>query len=308
MAEEFSWRELLLIGGALKAGLFQAFSKKEYSAQELAGNLNYSPRAVEIVLEALTSLKYLKKAHSHFSLTKKSELLFIDEEADEYCVGSVMHSLRLINNWLSLDKAIITGKSQSSRRSPEELSYFVESMHEGARKGAKEVVAKVLKSNKKAANLLDLGGGPGTYSKEFADKGIEVTLLDIAPVIDIVEPDLKKFRNIKLVKGDFHQELPDGSFDIVLMANITHIYNPEKNIELFSRAKKILSETGVLAVVDFVRGISPSAELFAVNMLINTAGGGTWTQDQYRRWLREAGLKLESVTALKRGNTLLIAK
>jgi SAM-dependent methyltransferase len=308
MANDLGWRELLLIGGSLKAGLFQALAKKEYSASELADNLNYSPRAVKITLEALASLGYLNNSQSNYSLTQKSRKLFIDKQADEYCVGSVMHSLRLINNWLKLDQAIITGKSQSSARSAEELSYFIDSMNEGARKGATEVVSKVLAYNKGAKNLLDLGGGPGTYSKEFAEKGLEVTLLDTAAVIDIVEKDLKNYRNIRLGRGDFHRELPPGEFDIVLMANITHIYNPDKNVALFEKAKKSLSNSGILAIVDYARGISPGAELFAVNMLVNTAGGGTWTEEQYRRWLGEAGLKTVLASGLKKSQTLIIAK
>lgn len=303
------WRELLLIGGSVKAGLFKALDGKEYSTSEMADNLNYSPRALEIVLEALKSLGYLKKVHSHYSLTEKSRGHFVDKQSNDYCVGSVMHSLRLINNWLKLDQAIITGKSQSSARSSEELSFFVGAMHEGSVKKAKEVVKKVLSVKKDTKKLLDLGGGPGSFAKGFADKNIEVTMMDTPAVVDLVLPELKKHRNIKVVKGDFHKELPQGKYDVILMSNICHIYNPEKNIELFARAKKSLYNHGVLVIVDFVRHISPGAELFAVNMLVNTAGGGTWTKDQYHRWLREAGLRLAFLMKLGEGDqALMIAK
>lgn len=309
MAKELGWRELLLIGGALKAGLFQALVNKECSANELADNLNYSPRAVEIVLEALKSSGYLKRSHSHYRLTKKSINLFINKESDEYSVGSVMHSLRLINNWLKLDEAIITGKSQSSARSPEELSFFIEAMNEGAAKKAQEVALKVISAKKDARNLLDLGGGPGSYAKEFANRGLEVTLVDTQAVIGLVRQELSKHRNIKIVSGDFNQQLPSGKYDIVLLANITHIYKPDKNIALFKRAKDSLSNGGILAIVDLVRGISSDADLFAVNMLVNTAGGGTWTKNQYNRWLMEAGLKLSSFHKIKNGsNALMIAR
>jgi predicted nucleotide-binding protein (sugar kinase/HSP70/actin superfamily) len=29
--------------------------------------------------------------------------------------------------------------------------------------------------------------------------------------------------------------------------------------------------------------------MFAVNMLASTQGGGTWTEEQYRNWLKDAG-------------------
>lgn len=33
----------------------------------------------------------------------------------------------------------------------------------------------------------------------------------------------------------------------------------------------------------------PLAEMFAVNMLANTDGGNTYTEEQYREWLKDAG-------------------
>lgn len=44
-----------------------------------------------------------------------------------------------------------------------------------------------------------------------------------------------------------------------------------------------------MAVQDFVRGVSPRADMFGVNMLVNTPGGGAWTMDQYSEWISGAG-------------------
>ena len=45
----------------------------------------------------------------------------------------------------------------------------------------------------------------------------------------------------------------------------------------------------MVAIEDFVRGRSPYAGMFAVNMLAATERGGTWTEAQYREWLSDAG-------------------
>lgn len=43
--------------------------------------------------------------------------------------------------------------------------------------------------------------------------------------------------------------------------------------------------------VDMIRGTNPFAAVFGVNMLINTANGGTWTLDQYTDWLAGSGFE-----------------
>jgi predicted nucleotide-binding protein (sugar kinase/HSP70/actin superfamily) len=45
----------------------------------------------------------------------------------------------------------------------------------------------------------------------------------------------------------------------------------------------------MVAIEDFVRARSPYIEMLAVNMIADTQNGGTWTQEQYRKWLKDAG-------------------
>ena len=75
-------------------------------------------------------------------------------------------------------------------------------------------------------------------------------------------------------------------FDIVFMGNITHIYSEDVNRSLLMRVSRLLNKGGMVAIEDFVRARSPYADMFAVNMLANTQGGGTWTEKQYRKWLK----------------------
>jgi len=91
------------------------------------------------------------------------------------------------------------------------------------------------------------------------------------------------------VPGDFTEEVFSGQFNLTFLGNICHIYGEEENLLLFKRVHDSLQEGGRIAILDFVRGVSPRAELFGVNMLANTKTGGTWTLDQYTNWLKVAG-------------------
>jgi hypothetical protein len=48
---------------------------------------------------------------------------------------------------------------------------------------------------------------------------------------------------------------------------------------------------GLIAIRDFVRGISKGTALFAVNMLAITQLGNTYSEDEYREWLSAAGFE-----------------
>jgi hypothetical protein len=67
------------------------------------------------------------------------------------------------------------------------------------------------------------------------------------------------------------------------------MYGPEENRALFARMRRSLVPGGLLVVREFVRGLGEDAALFAANMLVLTARGGTYTAEEYERWLLEAG-------------------
>ncbi len=64
-----------------------------------------------------------------------------------------------------------------------------------------------------------------------------------------------------------------------------------------------------VALREFVGGISEDAALFAVNMLVLTAGGGTYTREEYEGWLTGAGFDgVEVVPVPGRGTHLIFAR
>ena len=112
---------------------------------------------------------------------------------------------------------------------------------------------------------------------------------------------------VESVGGDFLEALPPGPFDVVFCGNICHIYGPDQNRALFGRIGSVLRPGGRLAILDFLTGVSPDAAVFAVNMLVNTEGGGVWSAEEYRAWLGEAGLDLVDWVPIE-GRTQLILR
>ncbi|MCZ7400802.1 MAG: methyltransferase [Candidatus Methanoperedens sp.] len=283
--------KIILLGSALKTGLFSSLTEKK-DIPSLAQELGADERALYIVLEALCAMGYVEKKKDGYIIADRARPLFIDGGKD-YVGGYLPHTLNKLNAWLELPQ-IIKGE-KTGRRKPDNISIFMKAMASTPEEDIQEIVSNCLDKKKDAKTVLDLGGGPGKYSKVFVNRGLKAVLLDTPETIDYVssEFELADISNLTLKKGDFTEDEFvnefEELFDIVFMGNISHIYSEDVNRSLLMRVSRLLNKEGMVAIEDFVRGRSPYAEMFAVNMLANTEGGGTWTERQYRKWLKDAG-------------------
>ena len=149
-----------------------------------------------------------------------------------------------------------------------------------------------------AKKLLDIGGASGSYTEAFlkASPDMEATLFDLPSVIKIAQKrlaDTDLLDRITFVAGDFYKdELPAGH-DLALLSAIIHQNSPEQNIELYGKIYRALQPWGRLIIRDHV--MSPdhtqpvSGAIFAVNMLVGTPGGRTYSFEEIKPSLESAG-------------------
>jgi SAM-dependent methyltransferase len=87
--------------------------------------------------------------------------------------------------------------------------------------------------------------------------------------------------------------LEAGKYDLVLLAAICHMFSPEENKQLIERAYAALAPKGRLVISDFVLEADKTAPrfaaLFALNMLVGTRAGSSYSEPEYAAWLKEAG-------------------
>ena len=201
--------------------------------------------------------------------------------------------MNILKSWLELPD-IIRGKRPEKEPVRRDIPVFMDAMASRPDSIAKEAVSHILMRKKDARNVLDLGGGPGKYSKVFVERGLRAVIFDTEEVIDYVSTgfNLNQIEDLTLVKGDFTKDIKTyihEKFDIVFMGNICHIYSQNNNRKLIRQVHDLLNRKGIIAIEDFVRGRSPHAQIFAVNMLANSEEGNTWSEEQYREWLKDGG-------------------
>jgi hypothetical protein len=98
---------------------------------------------------------------------------------------------------------------------------------------------------------------------------------------------------VTLTPGDFYRdELPSGH-DLAFVSAIIHQNSLEQNLSLFVKVFRSLNPGGRIIIRDHVmapdRTSPKDGAIFAVNMLLSTTGGNTYTFDEIKDGLTQAG-------------------
>jgi len=149
-------------------------------------------------------------------------------------------------------------------------------------------------------HLLDVGGASGTWTLAFlrAVPAAKATIFDLPDACEQARRRLagSEFANrVTLVAGDFYvDELPSGA-DFAWLSAICHQHSRADNRALFAKTCRALVPGGRIAIRDVVmepcRTEPLDGALFAINMLVNTDAGGTFTFEEYADDLRAAGFE-----------------
>jgi SAM-dependent methyltransferase len=307
----------LAVATAVDLGLLDELAERPGSAEDLSARLGFELRGTAALLGALEVMGVVRREAEGYRLTGSGRGHFVDAQTPDYQADSLRNWLKNVRRWaIEMPDAVRGSRADGPRdpargpRDPASLPGFMAAMANKPPDLVESVVEAVREAAPKARTLLDLGGGPGTFARAFARGGFSVTLVDRPEVLEYVGGayGLAEEPRIELLGGDFLEALPQGSWDVVMLANITHIYPKETNAALLRRAAGCVSRKGVLAVLDFVKGKSDFAALFAITMLLNTEGGGTYDLERYELWLEEAGLGDVRCVSVSEDTQLLIGR
>lgn len=284
------------IAAAFAAGVFRALADGPGSPEDVAEGADLDTRAVGIVLGALADAGLLEEEGGHYRPTPECRRSLCDPDSDDFVGGGLPLWLSNLEGWTRLPEVLRTGeplRSAGTVRDEESLRRFMAGMAAAPPARVEAIVDRCLERAEDAGRVLDVGGGPGHMARRFVERGLRATLFDTPETVDFVREEygLGRVDRLELVRGDFTTDpLPDGPFDVVLLSNVLHIYGPDDNRRLVAEAARVTAPGGVVAVQDFFRERSSRAARFALVMLMRTDGGDTYTEDEVRNWMEEAGL------------------
>jgi len=307
--------EANILMAALEFRVFTHLGKKRLTHATLAKKAGIQPEGAEALLNALASLGALKKAGNTFSNTPDSYKYFC-EHSPHYKRGTVFLRRENRDEWSDLISIIKNGRklSEVDNDDPKFREPFTHAMHERSSNFSKPL-AKFI-TRKPVGKLIDLGGGPGSYSAEILkiDKSAQAVLIDREASLKVAKTIIKKTSILKrftFIAGDLFKVSLGLETDTVLYSNILHIYSASENSRLFKRIHTSLKPGGRLILVDLFlkdnRTEPFDAALFSLTMLMFTATGRTYTFKETEGLLKMNGFGKFKRCELGQGNSVIEA-
>ncbi|MEN6376232.1 MAG: methyltransferase [Smithella sp.] len=297
LARQFMESRILL--SAAEMNIFSYLDGTPSTAKDLANRLQADLRSLTILLDALTAMDLLSKQEDMY-INATDAAPFLTDKGPRSVLPMLRHAAHLWESWSELTSKVkrhgLTAPPASSARNTDELNAFIGAMHVVGMPLARKIVTAVKPGP--ARNLIDVGGASGTYTIAFlkAAPKMKVTLFDRPAVIQLARDRLLEagmLDKVHLVPGDFYEDELPGGHDLAMLSAIIHQNSPEENIELFRKVLRAMVSGGRIIIRDHVmesdRTKPKDGAIFAVNMLVNTEGGSTYTFDEIRNWLMQAG-------------------
>ena len=255
-------------------------------------------------MNALVAFELLSKdAQGRYALTPESAAFLVSTKPSFQ--GGIFHhiSSQLVPRWLKLHELVRTGRPASAVNQQDDgakfFQQFVEDifpMSYGAAKALGEALR--LADAKRPVRVLDIATGSGVWGIALAQQSsqVSVTAVDWPDVLEVtrrVAATHKLQDRFRFVAGDLHDVDFGAGHDIATLGHILHSEGEARSRSMLKRIFAALAPGGTIAIAEFLanddRTGPPVAMIFAVNMLVNTDHGDTFTPGEIGNWLREAG-------------------
>ncbi len=288
----------MILGAAVQHRIFDLLEDGAKTAAEMSQANGASLRGVRSIMNALTGFGLLTKdANGRYALTPESAT-FLVRGKPAFIGGFMQHGSQLIPKWLQLGEIVQTGKAARSVNQEGEGSQFFQAFVEDLFPVSLPSAKTLAGSFPNAKRVLDLAAGSGVWSIPLAQNAtaVRVTAVDWAGVLPATRRMTERFGvadQYEFVAGDLREAAFGSGHDLAILGHILHSEGEKRSRELLGKVFRALAPGGTIAIAEFLanddRSGPPLAMLFAVNMLVNTDEGDTFTLPEISQRLREAG-------------------
>jgi hypothetical protein len=280
---------------AVSLDIFNTLERRPMPAEELAQNISTHPRSTEMLLGALCSLGFLEKEDDQYKNTALAKVFLVKDNS--YCQAQL---IKLYANgwdrWQRLEEVVRQG-------APKTESTVFDANQVRAMSNSGMVTAPLVAKNldlSRTRRILDVGGGPATYSIALAQghPDLQLTILELdaaAPVTQeyVSAAGMQDRITVKVgdyLKTDFGKA---NDYDMVLLSNILHSHSVDVCKSLLRKAFNCLGNEGQCVVNDFLLLDDKTgplySSLFGLNMLLSSAQGATYSRREITDMMQGEG-------------------
>ena len=299
----WSFAPPLIIEAAVQHGVFERLNHGPRTPAELAEETGVSVRGLTAILNVLVGLELLGREDNRYTLTPESAAFLVSSRPGYHGMFFQHISDQLLPRWLELNEIVRTGRAASRVNEEEEgaqfFAEFVEALFPisfaaasalGEHLSIPEATAPV--------SVLDIGAGSGVWGIALAKQSPQVRIraVDWSRVLEITKRVAARqgvADRLTAAPGDFFEADFGSGHQVATLGHILHSEGRDRSRRLLKKIWNALAPGGTIAIQEFVPNDEQTGPLhtliFAVNMLVNTDEGDTFTFAEMSAWLREAG-------------------
>jgi len=302
----FAYAPPLIISAAVNNEVFDALESEPKTVEQLQKQTGASPRGLRAIMDALVGLELLKKdRQSRYSLTPESQAFLTSKKPGTLAgfFGSILPVL--ISRWLRLTDIVRDGRPpvavNQETEGTEFFSQLVETIIPMSYPGAQKLGdhLKVAKAREQV-RVIDLAAGSGIWGIAVAQKSphVRVTAVDWAGMIPTTKRITEKFGvrdRFHFVEGDLSEANFGSGYDLATLGHILHSEGEERSRQLLKKTFRALKSSGTIAIAEWLvnddRTKPVPSLMFSVQMVVNTEKGNTFSFNEIKKWLEDAGFK-----------------
>jgi 3-hydroxy-5-methyl-1-naphthoate 3-O-methyltransferase len=302
---QFAWGYVppLVLEAAIRHRVFDLLDSGPKTLSEVQKESGASQRGLSAIMNALVGMGLLAKdKQCVFSLTPESSTFLVSTKP-AFQGGLLLHgSEQLIPKWLHLNKIVETGRPAEAINLEGAGADFFQRFVEGIfplSYPAAQTLSRHLHSNGGAAmRVLDLAAGSGVWGIAMAQASeqVRVAAVDWPDVLPVTRRIVARFglsERFSFIAGDLQHADFGSGYTVATLGHILHSEGSERSRALLKKTFDALSTGGTIAIAEFLvnedRTGPVNALFFAVNMLVNTDTGDTYSFEEISQWLKEAG-------------------
>jgi 3-hydroxy-5-methyl-1-naphthoate 3-O-methyltransferase len=294
----------LVLEAAIRHRVFDVLEAGPKDIWEVEKATGASARGLAAIMDVLVGLGFLSKdEQNRFALTAESSAFLVSTKPS-FQGGLIKHcSEHLIPRWLSINEVVATGKPvtpvNQQQSGGEFFSSFVLDIFPMSYPAAQTLAAHLNYGGEGApVRVLDLAAGSGVWGIAVAQSSprVRVTAIDWPEVIGVTEKTVGRFglsSRFSFVVGDLEDADFGFEYHLATLGHILHSEGERRSRKLLEKTFNALASGGTIAIQEFLVNKERTGPLnglfFAVNMMVNTQEGNTWSFEEIGAWLEEAG-------------------